>query len=547
MNNVIDYFKINKLIPRDEQKYVLEIIEKNWSKYKYFALSCPPGVGKSHIALAIADAVPKTYLLTGTKYLQEQYVRTSAKIVDLKGRSNYVCNINPVFNADEAPCLVNKELKKSCLSSSTCDYYNQKKKAINSQMMITNYAYFLTVTSNADEESEWVPRDVIIMDEAHDLEKHLISIAEIRIKLSDLYTGFGIGDEDLRFSANAVDNRVLLDQLMQMMQAKIQQMDTQIEAIFNEGTFMQRGKIKDLPKATGEKIRKINTKKSALMAYVSKIMIFTATREFEDSPWVETPNFEENSIVLSPLTSKYLFNLCMDSFADKFVFMSATLPPADVLCREMGIDQKEMCYIEVGTPFPAEKSPIVILPVAKMGYRDLDKSIPVIVQAIEAILENHPDEKGLIHSGNYRIATEIFNGVDSVTRKRLISRDMHGEKSRIHNSELLKMHSGNNEPTVLISPSMTTGIDLFDDLSRFQIIVKLPFLSLGDARIKKKMELTNSWYTSSMVNALLQASCRSTRSIEDHSTTYILDAAFLFVYENNPRLFPDWFKKRLNW
>jgi ATP-dependent DNA helicase DinG len=541
--NFTDYFNRMKLTARPQQIEVLAKLEQSWKQFKYFAVSAPPGVGKSHIALAIADAIPKTYLLTGTKYLQEQYIRTSAKVVDLKGRSNYTCNINPVFTADEAPCIVNKDLKRSCIQSSICDYYNQKKKALDSQMMITNYAYFLTVTANADEETEWVQRSAIIMDEAHDLEKHLISIAEIRISLDDLYNNFGVGNEEWRFSADSEDNRKLLDTIMQMMQAKVDEMEGKIEAIFNEGTFMQRGKVKDMPKATGDKIKKIQAKQNVLKGYVSKIMVYFATREFTDSPWVETPNFEENSIVLSPLTSKYLFKLCMDDFAEKFVFMSATLPPKEVLCKEMGIDPAEMFYVETGTPFPAEKSPVIILPVAKMNYKELANSIPLIVQAVEAILDGHPNEKGLIHTGNYKIATEILNGVDKPTKKRLIARDMGGAK--LHNNDLLKLHSSNQDPTVLLSPSMTTGIDLYDDLARFQIIVKLPFPSLGDARIKRKSETFADWYTMQMWMEVLQASCRATRSVDDHSTTYILDASFLYFFNNAKSKLPGWFKERI--
>jgi len=541
--NFIDYFKRFKLTPRNEQAEVLGKLEHAWNGYKYFAISAPPGVGKTHLALAIAEALSRTYILTGTKYLQEQYERTSAKLVDIKGRSNYVCNINPVFNADEAPCIANKDLKRTCIQQSVCDYYNQKTKALNSQMMITNYAYFLTVTANADEDTEWTTRNAIVMDEAHDLEKHLISVAELKISLSDLWNNFGVGNEEWRFTEDMNDNRKLLDLIMQMMLQKIAEMDDKIAAIFEEGTFMQKGKVKDMPKSTGDKIRKINSKKSVLQSYVSKIQVYEATREFTDSPWVETPNFEDNSIILSPLTSKYLFSMCMDAFAEKFVFMSATLPPKEVLCKEMGINPAEMCYIEVGTPFPPEKSPIVVLPVAKMNYKELDKSIPVIVQAVEAILEAHPNEKGLIHTGNYKIASEILQRVDKGTRKRLIARDMN--QTKLHNNELLKLHSSNDDPTVLLSPSMTTGIDLYDDLARFQIIVKLPFPSLADPRIKKKSQVFNDWYSMQMWMEVLQASCRATRSMDDHSTTYILDASFEHFLGNAYSKLPGWFKDRV--
>jgi Rad3-related DNA helicase len=44
---------------------------------------------------------------------------------------------------------------------------------------------------------------------------------------------------------------------------------------------------------------------------------------------------------------------------------------------------------------------------------------------------------------------------------------------------------------ILIGPSLTTGIDLPDELSRLQLWIKMPFLSLSDRFVKVKME--NNW------------------------------------------------------
>ena len=46
--------------------------------------------------------------------------------------------------------------------------------------------------------------------------------------------------------------------------------------------------------------------------------------------------------------------------------------------------------------------------------------------------------------------------------------------------EVITKHIDSTEPTVLISPSLHLGLDLKDDLSRFQIIVKVPYGNLGD-------------------------------------------------------------------
>jgi Rad3-related DNA helicase len=542
--DLLKFFSTCGLTPRPQQSEILTKIQDTWGQYKYIAINAPTGVGKTHVALAIADVLSKSYILTGTKDLQAQYEHTSAKIVNIKGRNNYQCQINPIFQVDEAPCLADKQLKGDCIRRGICDYYRQKSKVLDSQMMITNYSYFLAATSgsNADPDTEWVKRDALIMDEAHDLEKQLVNIAEARINFNDLYKNFGIGDKGWLVSLDMKVNREYFKVLVKDMIKSVEEMNERIEAALKEGTGL-KSKPSNIPRSVQEKVKRINSKKQILVDYLSKLSFYLGQADPIENPWVETPNQKDNSIVLSPLTAKNLFFRCMDHLADHFVFLSATLPPADELCRELGLNREEMLYIEVDTPFAAEKSPIHILEVAKMNYKELDAAIPKIVQVVEAILEEHPNEKGIIHTGNYRIAKDILSQIDKKLKPRLIARDVGDMK--VHNSQLLKQHYETNKPTVLLSPSMTTGIDLKDDLARFQIIVKLPFPSLADPRIKKKSDIYPDWYLMQMWIEILQAAGRATRNEEDYSITYILDGSFsYFLNKSRPKL-PKWFTNRL--
>jgi Rad3-related DNA helicase len=130
-------------------------------------------------------------------------------------------------------------------------------------------------------------------------------------------------------------------------------------------------------------------------------------------------------------------------------------------------------------------------------------------------------------------------------KDRLIGRDMYNADKGINNQDLMKMHASTSKPTVLISPSMHTGVDLYDDLSRFQIIVKLPFLSLGDGRIKIKSDLDGDWYINQMFLTVLQSSGRSIRSENDWAETYILDASFKYFFDRYKKNLPKWFKDRV--
>jgi Rad3-related DNA helicase len=112
----------------------------------------------------------------------------------------------------------------------------------------------------------------------------------------------------------------------------------------------------------------------------------------------------------------------------------------------------------------------------------------------------------------------------------------------IHDSdnreEVLKKHMRSSKPTVLLSPSMTEGIDLKEDLSRFQVICKVPYPYLGDKLIKKKMHKWKWWYSFQTAKTIIQSAGRSVRSVDDKAVTYVFDSDWERFYSRNEHLFP---------
>jgi Rad3-related DNA helicase len=98
----------------------------------------------------------------------------------------------------------------------------------------------------------------------------------------------------------------------------------------------------------------------------------------------------------------------------------------------------------------------------------------------------------------------------------------------------------------LISPSLGFGTDLYGDFGRFQIIMKAPYLPLGSKRIKTLAARNQRWYEMKALVNLVQMCGRTTRSKEDHSNTYILDAQVIDLIKRNRSRLPQWFIHRLN-
>jgi Rad3-related DNA helicase len=152
----------------------------------------------------------------------------------------------------------------------------------------------------------------------------------------------------------------------------------------------------------------------------------------------------------------------------------------------------------------------------------------------------HKKDKGIIHTSSYEQLNFIKENISEDNLGRLLVTD-----PDIKREDVITEHINSIKPTVIISPSFHTGIDLKDELSRFQIITKVPYPNLGDRWINAKRYTDEEWYYWQTALRLVQAYGRSIRSREDWAKTYILDSAFGSFVIRNRVIFPDWFKQAI--
>ena len=102
------------------------------------------------------------------------------------------------------------------------------------------------------------------------------------------------------------------------------------------------------------------------------------------------------------------------------------------------------------------------------------------------------------------------------TRSVLFKKNLRASRLIFHDStdreEALQKHLTSKEPTVLVTPSMSEGVDLRDDLARFQVLVKVPYPSLGDKLVKKRMNRWSWWYPMQTIKTIVQSVGRGVRS-----------------------------------
>jgi Rad3-related DNA helicase len=113
-----------------------------------------------------------------------------------------------------------------------------------------------------------------------------------------------------------------------------------------------------------------------------------------------------------------------------------------------------------------------------------------------------------------------------------------------NNESIIKQHFESSEPTVLVSPSMAFGVDLKEDLARFQILLKAAYMPLNDERIKRLLKEDPEWYMNKMLNNLIQACGRGVRTKNDKCNTYILDGSITDAVIRSAKKLPRYFLAR---
>jgi Rad3-related DNA helicase len=102
------------------------------------------------------------------------------------------------------------------------------------------------------------------------------------------------------------------------------------------------------------------------------------------------------------------------------------------------------------------------------------------------------------------------------------------------------------DPTILFSPSMTEGLDLREDLSRLQIVCKVPYPALTPYN-KARMQRDPAYYQWQTALKLVQQTGRSNRSATDRSHTFILDSGFSTFIQKNNHILPKYWLDAIHW
>jgi Rad3-related DNA helicase len=226
--------------------------------------------------------------------------------------------------------------------------------------------------------------------------------------------------------------------------------------------------------------------------------------------------------------------------ADTVLLMSATIFSKELTCSTFGIPEDDACFISVpDSSFPVENRRLYALNTAHLSRASMESALESVAKAVDTIMSRHAEDRGVVHTTSYQQVNYIMQHVSEPNRARLRTTEGSAERS-----SLIRAH-GETDSSVLISPSLYQGVDLKDDLSRFQVVVKVPYPDLSDRRTKVKLERDRGWYEWQTAQRLVQTYGRSIRSETDHAVTYVLDSNFTRFIGEHRDLFPGYFLEAL--
>lgn len=513
-------------------------------------LQAPTGTGKSLIAAAVAAYIYRyqpminsasrgVIVSTITRNLQSQYVNETLdgaqvfregeladedvedgqpvlapmQIASAWGRAGHQCLIIPGVAADAAPCTAGFR----CDRRGECSYYVERDNAHEADLSVLNTAMYLTGLNWVRQPDYLKPRgdeptnmfdaaSLHIADEAHLLERAIRGMIEIR-----LYPAWfeKAGLPPLPATNDYDDWESYLDRHMDSVRSLANAADREAQLLARRTP----------PEVTDDDV--LRDAGSVFRAFKNLYNELLPTKPLITHEPASARG--RRHVLFRPVWGATFAEHLLFRHAYKHLLMSATIPHPAYTAETLGLGEGEYRYLSLPNPFAIGRRRIEYHPVLKMNARTTDVQFLSMIEAMDRIIDLHPEHKGIIHSVSYDRARKILR--HSRHNKRMITHDQRrGEKELA-----IDRHLMNDDPTILVSPSVGVGEDFGrDDGCRFQVFIKYPIPYLGDpvTRARSEEKPDSLWLEADM--AFIQSIGRGTRSETDWCLNYVLDKGAAF-------------------
>jgi Rad3-related DNA helicase len=220
----------------------------------------------------------------------------------------------------------------------------------------------------------------------------------------------------------------------------------------------------------------------------------------------------------------------------KVMFMSAILShkTADSIGVPTGDDRS---WLEVGSYFPPENTPIWHVPTTRVNYLSDDYSTTIWQSRIDQIIQRRLDRKGIVFTVSYDRA------------RLLLSRSRYKGIMLTHSTGdvtiVVNRFKAMKPPAVLVSPTVTTGWD-FPGMGQPQYIIvgKVPYPDTKSLITQARHGDDKDWSSYLAMQTLIQECGRMSRSVEDKCEILLVDDNFIWFMFQYKHFAPKWFMER---
>lgn len=474
------------LTPRPEQAELLLKIEAAWDTHDVFSCVLPTGAGKTEVSLCIAE-------WRAAKRESTNILPPNNMLVE-QTYSRYPAQFTVLHKRDayrcsrsNLTCAEQREI--DGLSCANCAYARAHAAARGARIRLMNYYTYLANNSGDAKRKGHLYATNAIFDEAHQVVEMLADLKEFAFRKSEY---------------NFPTNLKTVADVIEWLQAAIQRgHDPKLHVALREIKLVEH---------------------SALVIY----------RELRRA------GRQDTMLCVVPASPSAVPQfLWPASKVRKIVLLSATLSKHDLF--ELGLSNKRVAYLECGSPIPPERRPVVYEPFYNLGAGHADMALAPLTEMIRSLLHKHP-EKGLVHLP-YSVAAKV---AERLNDPRLLFHTQQNKQEVLGQFRAAAPESG----MVLVASGLYEGLDLPYDAARWQLVGKVPYLSLGDPRIIRKAEENPDWYQWEAIKRVLQAAGRIVRAPDDAGITYIFDTNFARLWDADKHrhtpLFPKFFRDAMH-
>ncbi len=545
--SALSFFPAGKQ-PRPEQIRAIKETEREFRDGKTFvSIQAPTGSGKSYIAMALANELAdrggKTHLITAQKILMSQYSEEfrPPAIEPIKGRTNYICNYDPYRykDASRGYCRSTKKkgLVQDCLKYGSveaanqfilppdahkCDYWRQLALAIESPVTLYNFHSFLF----QQRLGRFGVRDLLIIDECHNTESVLLGFVQI-IFSDKLLRVLGIKLDLTLKDAKEVVAWLEKERVVERIKSAVGSAEKGGPAAENVPDALTASETDQFTELLG--------RIDDLQRYLdlTEWVVDVTEDPVENDYGDRTRKLRIRPVFIGAFTKELIW-----SKATKVIAMSATILDAKTWARNLGIPSASLGFVDIPSSFPVENRPIIPEYAGSMAWKDLQGTLPNLYARVAGILDRHAGQRGIIHGHSETLCKAIR---ENVRNPRIIHLDMFANRDK---SAMLRAHEARPD-SVLLASGFHEGVDLKDDMARFQMIAKVPWPGMEDKFVKARMQVDKSYLSYQCALKLIQSYGRAVRHDRDYAVTYILDSGFEGFLQRCGWLLPKWFSSAI--